>query len=120
MGTCTQGDDGRFYASVLYSIPFVTIALVGILSTQSHTARIMHVVTAGLMFSGVMWFWGPLLWQSTLQGHHLCGAEYNAMFIGEEGMETQVLGRLIPLIHLMVSGGLFWLAVRKLRAKAIS
>lgn len=104
-GTCTQGDDDRFYASLIYAIPLFFLALWGITCARMAVIRYIYLLALILMCMAVCFFWGPLVWQTTVLGHHLCGAGFDQGLAFNEGVRV-VMGRMIPLIHVSMAGGL--------------
>jgi hypothetical protein len=94
-GTCTMGDDGYFIASIIYSIPIILIAGCCLwLSRRIEGYSVYALFLPALSAISVAFIWLPILWNTTVIGHHLCGEEYNIYFTG-----SYVFERLVPIIH---------------------
>jgi len=99
VGTCTQGDDSRFFSSVSY-VALTLIILIPYLlrGTQNSFWRRVYAVV-GIIAPGVIcWFWFPFIVETTLIGHHLCGNEFD-----HYPDRHLMIERMIPLLHVLSS-----------------
>ena len=99
-GTCTMGDDGRFIASIIYSVPIVILVGYGLWNSrklEGFSVYSLILTIASAIFAA--YFWIPLLWNTTIMGNHLCGEMFNDFIVG-----SYVLERFVPLIHMFYIG----------------
>lgn len=108
-GTCTQGDVGRFYASIIYgSLLFLPI-VIAIQRGRKYTTFIwISPLIALLVAILVTYFWIPLVIETTIEGHHLCGKVFDS-HLGE----IYLFERAIPMIHIVSSLAIFMLSLKK-------
>ncbi len=109
-GTCTQGDDGRFYASIIYSLVLGLPIVVALKRGYKDTKFIwISPLIALLSAMLVTYFWMPLVIETTIKGHHLCGKIFDS-YLGE----IYLFERAIPMIHIVSSLAIFMLSLRNL------
>ncbi|MBE4526116.1 hypothetical protein HJ003_23190 [Vibrio parahaemolyticus] len=109
-GTCTQGDDGRFYASIMYGSVLFILIIVKLLRGNRDSKFIwITPLIALLVVISVTYFWAPFVIEATIEGHHLCGKEFDS-HLGK----SDVLSRSIPTLHIVFSLAIFILSFWKL------
>ncbi|EGQ8033631.1 hypothetical protein ABWK96_004521 [Vibrio parahaemolyticus] len=114
-GTCTQGDDGHFYASIMYGSVLFILIIVKLLRRNRDSKFIWITPLIALLAAmSVTYFWAPFVIETTIEGHHLCGKEFDS-HLGE----FDVWSRSIPTLHIVFSLAIFMLSFWKLiRCKA--
>ncbi len=115
-GTCTQGDDGRFYASIMYGSVLFILIIVRLLR-ESRGSKFIWItpLIALLGAMSVTYFWAPFVIETTIEGHHLCGKEFDSHLV-----ESDVWSRSIPALHIVFSLVIFILSFGKLiRCKTV-
>lgn len=82
-GTCTQGGTGAFLASLFYGVPLGLLAcgawwfaLAPGAGGERWVAKGVVAIALVSMLGAVTTLWSPLV-QSTIAGHHLCGADFD-------------------------------------------
>ncbi|WP_394388318.1 hypothetical protein [Shewanella woodyi] len=111
-GTCTQGDDARFYASLLYGTPLFLLLILRVAFDKNRILfKRINVVAALLLMTSVSYFWMPLMIDTTIKGHHLCGGDFDSYINGSYALE-----RFIPVLHIFSSLFVLVLTVSKLMA----
>ncbi|TOH75087.1 hypothetical protein CGI74_23175 [Vibrio parahaemolyticus] len=115
-GTCTQGDDGRFYASIMYgSVLFILIIVRLLRESRGSKFICITPLIALLAAMSVTYFWAPFVIEITIEGHHLCGKEFDSHLV-----ESDVWSRSIPALHIVFSLAIFMLSFGKLiRCKTV-
>ena len=109
-GTCTQGDDGRFYASIMSgSVLFIVIMLRLLRENRGSKFIWIMPLIALLGAMSVTYFWAPFVIETTIEGHHLCGKEFDSHLV-----ESDVWSRSIPTLHIVFSLAIFMLSFWKL------
>ncbi|EOV1963805.1 hypothetical protein ACOEKL_004649, partial [Vibrio parahaemolyticus] len=109
-GTCTQGDDGRFYASIMYGSALFILIIVKLLRGNRDSIFIWITPLIALLVAiSVTSVWAPFVIETTIEGHHLCGKEFDS-HLGE----SDVLSRSIPTLHVVFSLAIFMLSFWKL------
>ncbi len=113
-GTCTQGDDGRFYASIMYGSVLFILIMVRLLRENRGLQFIwitplIALLVALLVAMSVTYFWAPFVIETTIEGHHLCGKEFDSHLA-----ESDVWSRSIPTLHIFFSLAIFMLSFWKL------
>ena len=109
-GTCTQGDDGRFYASIMYGSVLFILIMVRLLHENRGLQFIwITPLIALLVAMSVTYFWAPFVIETTIEGHHLCGKEFDSHLAGSD-----VWSRSIPTLHIVFSLAIFMLSFWKL------
>ncbi|GAK19468.1 hypothetical protein JCM19053_1466 [Vibrio sp. JCM 19053] len=53
----------------------------------------------------VTYFWAPFVIETTIEGHHLCGKEFDSHLV-----ESDALSRGIPTLHIVFSLVIFMLS----------
>ncbi|MBY7705136.1 hypothetical protein [Vibrio harveyi] len=105
-GTCTQGDDGRFYASIMYGSVLFILIMVRLLRENR---GLQFIWITPLVAMSVTYFWAPFVIETTIEGHHLCGKEFDSHLA-----ESDVWSRSIPTLHIVFSLAIFMLSFWKL------
>ena len=108
-GTCTQGDDSRFFLSLVYGLPVFFLAFLSIY--LSHTRVLISWIIAVktlVLVIVISYFWGPLFLATSIKGVHLCGVE----FTPDNG--SNLYARLIPVVHLLLGIILMLLSINNL------
>ncbi len=113
-GTCTQGDDGRFYASIMYGSVLFILIMVRLLRENRGLQFIwimpfIALLVALLVAMSVTYFWAPFVIETTIEGHHLCGKEFDSHLA-----ESDVWSRSISTLHIVFSLAIFMLSFWKL------
>ncbi|KPM98322.1 hypothetical protein AOR11_23675 [Vibrio alginolyticus] len=109
-GTCTQGDDGRFYASIMYGSVLFILIIVRLLRENRGSISIwIKPLIALLAAMSVTYFWAPFVIETTIEGHHLCGKEFDSHLVASD-----VWFRGIPTLHIVFSLVIFMLSFWKL------
>ncbi len=109
-GTCTQGDDGRFYASIMYGSVLFILIIVRLLRENRGSIFIwIKPLIALLAAMSVTYFWAPFVIETTIEGHHLCGKEFDYHLVASD-----VWFRGIPTLHIVFSLVIFMLSFWKL------
>ncbi|MGL1044962.1 hypothetical protein ACSTD6_22485, partial [Vibrio vulnificus] len=109
-GTCTQGDDGRFYASIMYGSVLFILIIVRLLRENRGSQLIWTTPLIALLAAmSITYFWAPFVIETTVEGHHLCGKEFDSHLV-----ESDVWSRSIPTLHIVVSLAIFMLSFWKL------
>ena len=109
-GTCTQGDDGRFYASIMYGSVLFILIIVRLLRENRGSRFIWIMPLIALLGAmSVTYFWTPFVIETTIKGHHLCGKEFDSHLV-----ESDVWSRSIPTLHIVFSLAIFVLSFWKL------
>lgn len=100
VGTCTMGDDGRFFGGLFPGIPLLILSLAVTSDPQLRQASAMGVrlplYLMMLASLAMAWLWVPDFLSATMAGHHLCGAEYDFIKLEDYG-----LMRWMPLINIL-------------------
>jgi len=110
VGTCTMGDTDRFVAGIILGIPAAVIAVALLQVGQANTSRRRGIVLATLPVAlVVLYLWVPLAISTGIQGHHLCGSEFDEYLDTRSKWE-----RLIPFAHVAAAIALLLSAGRKL------
>ncbi len=110
LGTCTQGDDGRFYASITYGSVLFILIIVRLLRENRGSKFIWITPLIALLAAmSVTYFWAPFVIETTIEGHHLCGKEFDS-HLGE----SDAWSRGIPMLHIVLSLVIFMLSFWKL------
>ncbi len=110
VGTCNQGDTGRFILGAMLGLPAAAVAAPLLLRAPAPTGRRMAAVLAtALLAAIVLLIWVPLAISVGIQGHHLCGPEFDWALDTMSRWE-----RLIPLAHAACASALLVGAVRGL------
>jgi len=111
VGTCTMGDTDRFVAGMVFGVPAGVIAAALLLLAQARAVwRIGFVLATGPLALLTICLWAPLAVSAGIQGHHLCGPEFDGYLVATYGWE-----RLIPVAHVAVGGGVLVGGLRNLR-----
>ncbi|WP_115718976.1 hypothetical protein [Gallaecimonas mangrovi] len=114
-GTCTQGDDTRFFISLLYGVPIAIFILLRLLLDEANLLQKRLVTVASLLlFIFILYFWFDLAIQTSFNGHNLCGEEFDFYT-----HRPYLLARLIPIIHIASAFLIFIAALRKLKTNAL-
>ncbi len=109
-GTCTQGDDGRFYASIMYGSVLFILIIVRLLRENRGSRFIWIMPLIALLGAmSVTYFWAPFVIETIIEGHHLCGKEFDSHLV-----ESDVWSRSIPTLHIVFSLAIFVLSFWKL------
>ncbi|EGQ7821222.1 hypothetical protein C4D09_RS23580 [Vibrio parahaemolyticus] len=109
-GTCTQGDDGRFYASIMYGSVLFILIIVRLLRENRGSKFIWITPLIALLAAmSVTYSWAPFVIETTIEGHHLCGKEFDSHLV-----ESDVWSRSIPTLHIVFSLAIFMLSFWKL------
>ncbi|EGR0232861.1 hypothetical protein FMH17_17905 [Vibrio vulnificus] len=109
-GTCTQGDDGRFYALIMYGSVLFILIIVRLLRENRGSISIwIKPLIALLAAMSVTYFWAPFVIETTIEGHHLCGKEFDSHLVASD-----VWFRGIPTLHIVFSLVIFMLSFWKL------
>ncbi len=109
-GTCTQGDDGRFYVSIMYGSVLFILIMVKLFRGNRDSKFIWSTPLVALLVAiSVTYFWAPFVIETTIEGHHLCGKEFDS-HLGE----SAVWSRSIPMLHIVFSFVIFMLSFWKL------
>ncbi|MCF7373688.1 hypothetical protein L3V27_22650 [Vibrio sp. J2-3(2022)] len=116
-GTCTQGDDGRFYASIMSgSVLFIVIMIRLLRENRGSKFIWITPLIALLVAMPVTYFWAPFVIETAIEGHHLCGKELDSHLV-----ESDAWSRSIPTLHIVFSLAIFMLSFWKLiRSKRVS
>jgi hypothetical protein len=110
-GTCTMGDTDRFVAGAMVGIPAAAIAIALLLLSPGRARRRRAVAIASVTpASLVLCLWAPLAVSAGIQGHHLCGPEFDAYLD-----TTSTWERLIPIAHVAVASALLVVGLRTIR-----
>jgi hypothetical protein len=110
-GTCTMGDTDRFVAGMIVGMPAAVVAVPLLLLAPARTDwRMGAVFATGLLAVVVLCLWVPLAVSAGIQGHHLCGSEFDEYLVATSGWE-----RLIPLAHVAVASVLLGVGFRNVR-----
>jgi hypothetical protein len=110
-GTCTMGDTDRFVAGMIVGMPAAAVAAPLLLLAPARTGwRMGAVLAIGLLAVVVLCLWVPLAISAGIQGHHLCGSEFDGYRLATNGWE-----RLIPLAHVAVASVLLGGGLRNVR-----
>ena len=111
LGTCTQGDDGRFYASIMYDAQYCSFSSIVRLLRENRGSKFIWItpLIALLAAMSVTYSWAPFVIETTIEGHHLCGKEFDSNL-----RESDVWSRGIPTLHIVLSLVIFMLSFCKL------
>jgi hypothetical protein len=110
-GTCTMGDTDRFVAGMIVGTPAAAGAIALLqLAPAPPGWRMGAVLVTGLLAIAVLCLWIRFAISAGIQGHHLCGPEFDGYLVATSGWQ-----RLIPLAHVAVAGALLGGAMRNLR-----
>ena len=95
---CLQGGEQRFQ-SVVIGLPCAVGAMVLYCAYGSAISHRWFInILSTLILFPVFKAWAPLLLSASIQGHHLCGREFDNLI-----ETTLVFDRFLPVIHLLTS-----------------
>jgi len=104
-----MGDTDRFVGGMIVGMPAAVAGIALLLFAPTRAGwRIGGMLATGLFGVVVLCLWAPLAISSGIQGHHLCGPEFDS--VGTGGWE-----RLIPLAHVAVACVLLGAVFRNIR-----
>jgi len=112
VGTCTMGDTDRFVEGMILGMPAAAVAVGLLVITSSRTRwQIGIVLATALLATVVLYLWTPLAISAGLQGHHLCGPDFDDYLGATSGWERQ-----IPSAHVALASALLISGFRSVRA----
>lgn len=113
-GTCTQGDAGRFFVSLMYGLPASIYIAYRVI--RHNSGSVQQQLTAWAAFFLAIFVcdsWGELVIQTTILGHNLCGQDFDVY-----NTRPYLLERAIPAIHVISVSFIFIAALKKLKANS--
>lgn len=109
--TCTMGDTDRFVSGLIVGMPAAVAAIALLLLAPAGTGwRKGALAATGVLAVVVLCLWVPLAISAGVQGHHLCGPEFDG-YLGE----MSGWARLIPAAHVAVACALLAAGLRNVR-----